>query len=222
MVGYFCTLLDNCCNNSFLCCNYMLVINVPLCIQRWTKRKYRNAGGRSFLYLLQWRSQHLSKRKLWILSQARAQVKIQRKKPSVIPLRGRLWSRCSLHNPQNPNPCELPRESRSVRICEDPPVCIPVAPRSVPTYACQPFSFLLRCVNFTVFVIFLFLGFMRTLTPRPSLPRSTAASQEPCSSKELILTFNPIWSWFNDYTLIYEDKLLKDCWIIVKSSLIFD
>ncbi len=86
----------------------MLVINVPLCIQRWTKCKYRNAGGRSFLYLLQWRSQHLSKRKLWILSQARAQVKIQRKKSSVIPLRGQLWSRCSLHNPQNPTPVNCP------------------------------------------------------------------------------------------------------------------
>uniref|UniRef100_A0A671MVU0 Spindle apparatus coiled-coil protein 1 n=1 Tax=Sinocyclocheilus anshuiensis TaxID=1608454 RepID=A0A671MVU0_9TELE len=47
--------------------------------------------------------------------------------------------------PTEPNPRELPRESKSVRICEDPPLCIPDAPRSVPTSACQPFSFLLRC-----------------------------------------------------------------------------
>ncbi|KAF4104872.1 protein Spindly isoform X2 [Onychostoma macrolepis] len=32
--------------------------------------------------------------------------------------------------PTVPNPCELPRESKSVRICGDPPVCIPDAPRS--------------------------------------------------------------------------------------------
>ncbi len=98
-------------------------------------------------------------------------------RPVVIPLQSA--------QPTEPNPCELPRESRSVRICEDPPVCIPVAPRSVPTYACQPFSFLLRCVNFTVFVIFLFLGFMRTLTPRPSLPALPLPLRNPVARRNL-------------------------------------
>lgn len=91
-------------------------------------------------------------------------------KPVVVPLQPAQTT--------EPNPV-VPRESKSVRICEDPPVCIPDAPRSVPTSACQPYSFLVRCVNFTVFVIFIFLGFMRTVT-------SCSASQESCSSKELI------------------------------------
>ncbi|KTF87694.1 hypothetical protein cypCar_00020096 [Cyprinus carpio] len=43
-------------------------------------------------------------------------------KPVVFPLQS--------EQPTEPNPRELPRESKSVRICEDPPVCIPDAPRS--------------------------------------------------------------------------------------------
>ncbi|XP_043112903.1 protein Spindly isoform X2 [Puntigrus tetrazona] len=43
-------------------------------------------------------------------------------KPVVIPLQSAQAT--------DPNPRELPRESKSVRICEDPPVCIPDAPRS--------------------------------------------------------------------------------------------
>lgn len=82
-------------------------------------------------------------------------------KPVVVPLQ-------PAHTTE-PNPV-VPRESKSVRICEDPPVCIPDTPRSVLASACQPYSFLVRCVNFTVFVIFLFLGLMRTLALRPSLP----------------------------------------------------
>ncbi|KAK9963224.1 hypothetical protein ABG768_006426 [Culter alburnus] len=42
-------------------------------------------------------------------------------KPVVIPLQSA--------QPTEPNPV-IPRESKSVRICEDPPVCIPDAPRS--------------------------------------------------------------------------------------------
>lgn len=98
-------------------------------------------------------------------------------KPVVIPLQSA--------QPTEPNPRELPRESKSVRICEVPSVCIPDAPRSVPTSACQPFSFLLRCVNFTVFVIFLFLGFMRTLTPRPSLPALPLPLRNPVARRNL-------------------------------------
>ncbi|XP_050983090.1 protein Spindly isoform X1 [Labeo rohita] len=97
-------------------------------------------------------------------------------KPVVIPLQPA--------QPTEPNPV-MPRESKSVRICEDPPVCIPDAPRSVPTSACQPFSFLLRCVNFTVFVIFLFLGFMRTLTPRSSLPALPLPLRNPVARRNL-------------------------------------
>lgn len=82
-------------------------------------------------------------------------------KPVVVPLQPAQTT--------EPNPV-VPRESKSVRICEDPPVCIPDAPRSVPTSACQPYTFLLRCVNSAVFVIFLLLGFMRALAPRPALP----------------------------------------------------
>uniref|UniRef100_A0A673HFN7 Protein Spindly n=1 Tax=Sinocyclocheilus rhinocerous TaxID=307959 RepID=A0A673HFN7_9TELE len=98
-------------------------------------------------------------------------------KPVVIPLHSA--------QPTEPNPV-MSRESKSVRICEDPPVCIPDVPRSVPTSACQPFSFLLRCVNFTVFVIFLFLGFMRTLTPRPSLPSLPLPLRNPVARRRLI------------------------------------
>uniref|UniRef100_A0A672JW08 Protein Spindly n=1 Tax=Sinocyclocheilus grahami TaxID=75366 RepID=A0A672JW08_SINGR len=98
-------------------------------------------------------------------------------KPVVIPLQSA--------QPSEPNPV-MSRESKSVRICEDPPVCIPDAPRSVPTSACQPFSFLLRCVNFTVFVIFLFLGFMRTLAPRPSLPSLPLPLRNPVARRHLI------------------------------------
>uniref|UniRef100_A0A8C1GNK2 Protein Spindly n=1 Tax=Cyprinus carpio TaxID=7962 RepID=A0A8C1GNK2_CYPCA len=98
-------------------------------------------------------------------------------KPVVIPLQSA--------QPTEPNPV-MSRENKSVRISEDPPVCIPDAPRSVPTSACQPFSFLLRCVNFTVFVIFLFLGFMRTLTPRPSLPSLPLPLRNPVSRRHLI------------------------------------
>ncbi|XP_043112901.1 protein Spindly isoform X1 [Puntigrus tetrazona] len=98
-------------------------------------------------------------------------------KPVVIPLQSAQAT--------DPNPRELPRESKSVRICEDPPVCIPDAPRSVPTSACQPFSFLLRCVNFTVFIIFLFLGFMKTLTPRPSLPALPLPLRNPVVRRNL-------------------------------------
>lgn len=97
-------------------------------------------------------------------------------KPVVIPLQSA--------QPTEPNPV-IPRESKSVRICEDPPVCIPNAPRSVPTSACQPFSLLLRCVNFTVFVIFLFLGFMRTFTPRPSLPSLPLPLRNPVARRNL-------------------------------------
>lgn len=95
-------------------------------------------------------------------------------KPVVIPLQSA--------QPTEPNPV-MSRENKSVRISEDPPVCIPDAPRSVPTSACQPFSFLLRCVNFTVFVIFLFLGFMRTLTPRPSLPALPLPLRNPVARR---------------------------------------
>lgn len=98
-------------------------------------------------------------------------------KPVVIPLQS--------EQPTEPNPV-LSRESKSVRICEDPPVCIPDAPRSVPTSACQPFSLLLRCVNFTVLVIFLFLGFMRTLTPRPSLPALPLPLRNPVARRNLL------------------------------------
>uniref|UniRef100_A0A671LTE0 Protein Spindly n=1 Tax=Sinocyclocheilus anshuiensis TaxID=1608454 RepID=A0A671LTE0_9TELE len=98
-------------------------------------------------------------------------------KPVVIPLQSA--------QPTEANPV-MSRESKSVRICEDPPVCIPDAPRSVPTSACQPFSFLLRCVNFTVFVIFLFLGFMRTLAPRPSLPSLPLPLRNPVARRHLI------------------------------------
>lgn len=96
-------------------------------------------------------------------------------KPVVIPLQSA--------QPTETNPV-MSRESKSVRICEDPPVCIPDAPRSVPTSACQPFSLLLRCVNFTVFVIFLFLGLMRTFMPRP-LPALPLPLRNPVAQRNL-------------------------------------
>lgn len=98
-------------------------------------------------------------------------------KPVVVPLQPAQTT--------EPNPV-VPRESKSVRICEDPPVCIPDAPRSVPTSACQPYSFLVRCVNFTVFVIFIFLGFMRTFSTVTSCSASTGILQKSCSSEELL------------------------------------
>lgn len=74
--------------------------------------------------------------------------------------------------PPEPAP-QLPRDSKCVRISEEPPVTIPSPPRSVPSSSCGPLSLWLRCVNLAFFVFFLFLGFVRTLTPRlplPSLP----------------------------------------------------
>lgn len=84
------------------------------------------------------------------------------------------------------NPMQ-PRDSKCVRISDEPPITIPKSPRSVPRSSssfsssspspsssspsfCQPVSFLSRCVHFALFVFFLFLGFVRTLAPRPSLP----------------------------------------------------
>ncbi len=133
------------------------------------------------------RSQHLAKRKLqpWFTEQSKGSSENTEdetlshpvEKPVVIPLQSA--------QPTEPNPRELPRESKSVRICEVPSVCIPDAPRSVPTSACQPFSFLLRCVNFTVFVIFLFLGFMRTTHSSTVTSTLAAASQEPVARRNL-------------------------------------
>ncbi|MGH0163525.1 UNVERIFIED_CONTAM: hypothetical protein FKN15_065977 [Acipenser sinensis] len=70
---------------------------------------------------------------------------------------------------------QLPRETKRVRISEEPP-------RSVP--CSRPLSLLHRCMNYTLCFFFLFLGFVRTLLLRIGLPRLTLPFRKAVSRKD--------------------------------------
>lgn len=68
-----------------------------------------------------------------------------------------------LQPPNNPKPnSALTRDSKCVRICEEPPTTISNPPRSVSPWSFRLLSLLFHCVNFSFFV-FLFLGFVWAL-----------------------------------------------------------